>query len=104
MIHFKDGENIGHAREGRSWARKRREYYYLCVTGACTTTGSCSKGKNLPTMTPLMRVLLGMSEPSEKVAAQDLKFFDGTLNPSQRDAVRFALESPEVACIHGPPG
>ena len=35
---------------------------------------------------------------------EDLKFFDPTLNDSQKTAVRFALESPELACIHGPPG
>jgi DNA polymerase alpha-associated DNA helicase A len=31
-------------------------------------------------------------------------FFDDNLNPSQKEAVRFALASSEVACIHGPPG
>ena len=55
-------------------------------------------------MTPLLRVLLGLSTPSEKTSIPDLTFFDDSLNPSQREAVRFALESPEVACIHGPPG
>lgn len=55
-------------------------------------------------MTSLMRVLLGMSKPSDKVPVQDLKFFDEALNPSQQAAVRFALEAAEVACIHGPPG
>ncbi|GJE86304.1 P-loop containing nucleoside triphosphate hydrolase [Phanerochaete sordida] len=63
-----------------------------------------SNDKHLPPCTPLMRVLLGMSEPSKRIPVQDLKFFDDSLNPSQHDAVRFALESPEVACIHGPPG
>ncbi|KAI0926477.1 hypothetical protein AcV7_005407 [Taiwanofungus camphoratus] len=58
----------------------------------------------LPKMTPLIQVLMGMMEPSEKVPIKDLNFFDDTLNQSQKDAVRFALESPEVACIHGPPG
>ncbi|EKM56705.1 uncharacterized protein PHACADRAFT_207896 [Phanerochaete carnosa HHB-10118-sp] len=66
--------------------------------------GQAGDGKNLPPLTPLMRILLGMSEPSKKFPVQDLKFFDDTLNPSQRNAVRFALESLEVACIHGPPG
>ncbi|TFY81728.1 hypothetical protein EWM64_g2284 [Hericium alpestre] len=54
--------------------------------------------------TPLMRVLLGMSEPSKAVPVQNLTFFDPSLNQSQKDAIRFCLESPEVACIHGPPG
>ncbi|KAG1737470.1 AAA domain-containing protein [Suillus paluster] len=55
-------------------------------------------------MTPLIRVLLGISSPSEKIPIAQPKFFDDYLNPSQQQAVRFALESPEVACIHGPPG
>lgn len=55
-------------------------------------------------LTPLIRVLLGISPPSEKIPIAELKFFDESLNPSQQEAVRFALESREVACIHGPPG
>ncbi|KAH9916918.1 AAA domain-containing protein [Fomitopsis serialis] len=35
---------------------------------------------------------------------RSITFFDGSLNQSQRDAIRFAMESREVACIHGPPG
>ncbi|KAI0374894.1 P-loop containing nucleoside triphosphate hydrolase protein [Pilatotrama ljubarskyi] len=60
--------------------------------------------KFLPKMTPLIRVLMGMAPPSDRVPVKDLKFFDGSLNASQQEAIRFALESPEVACIHGPPG
>ncbi|CAL1709626.1 unnamed protein product [Somion occarium] len=63
-----------------------------------------AESSSTPATTPLLRVLLGLSQPSEKVPVQDLTFFDETLNPSQREAVRFALESPEMACIHGPPG
>ncbi|KAG1835426.1 AAA domain-containing protein [Suillus variegatus] len=55
-------------------------------------------------LTPLIRVLLGMSPPSEMIPIAELKFFDESLNPSQQQAVRFSLESQEVACIHGPPG
>lgn len=56
--------------------------------------------------TGLMRVIFGLSSPGlpdmEKV--KDLSFIDETLNESQKDAIRFALASPEVALIHGPPG
>lgn len=45
-----------------------------------------------------------MSEVSKREPIKDLEFFDQTLNPSQREAIKFAMESPEVACIHGPPG
>lgn len=39
----------------------------------------------------------------EKAELNDEKFFDSTLNPSQRDAVRYSLGS-QVSVIHGPPG
>jgi hypothetical protein len=45
-----------------------------------------------------------MTGPSAKIHLTDLTFFDPTLNASQKEAVKFALEAPEVACIHGPPG
>lgn len=58
-----------------------------------------------------IRVLCGLSSPSP--VPQDLtkdenvgrlEWFDPTLNDSQKDAIRFALASREVALIHGPPG
>ena len=55
-------------------------------------------------LTPLIRVLLGISPPSKPSKLGDITFFDQSLNPSQKAAVRFALAAPEVACIHGPPG
>ncbi|KAI0795525.1 P-loop containing nucleoside triphosphate hydrolase protein [Abortiporus biennis] len=75
----------------------------LLEKAALPSSGS-SDAKSIPEMTALVRVLLGISSPSEKIPVQDLKFFDDSLNPSQKDAIRFAMESPEVACIHGPPG
>jgi len=55
-------------------------------------------------MTPLIRVLLGLQPPSKRVPVTNISFLDEKLNPSQKTAIRFCLESPEVACIHGPPG
>ncbi|KAH7882939.1 AAA domain-containing protein [Phlebopus sp. FC_14] len=55
-------------------------------------------------LTPLIRVLLGMVPPSKSSTLQGITFFDDSLNPSQKQAVKFALEAAEVACIHGPPG
>lgn len=60
--------------------------------------------KFLPKLTALVRVLMSMAPPSEGLSVKELSFFDQSLNPSQQEAIRFALESPEVACIHGPPG
>ncbi|KAJ3536793.1 hypothetical protein NM688_g6788 [Phlebia brevispora] len=69
------------------------------------TIGTKDSGdKYLPELTQLIRVLLGISEVSKRIPVKDIVFFDETLNPSQREAVKFAMESPEVACIHGPPG
>jgi len=55
-------------------------------------------------MTDLIRVLLGMMAPSERTPISGIDFFDKNLNDSQKEAIQFCLESPEVACIHGPPG
>ncbi len=60
----------------------------------------------------LMRVLFGLDTPTPVArdlnelseGFKDLEFFDPTLNESQRDAIKFALASREVALIHGPPG
>ncbi|KAF4480099.1 HCS1-DNA helicase A [Fusarium agapanthi] len=57
------------------------------------------------------RVLFGLSSPSpvsedlsEDETVCNLEWFDPTLNDSQKNAIRFALLSREVALIHGPPG
>ena len=56
--------------------------------------------------TPLIRVLLGQSSPAppDFGKVEELQFLDSSLNTSQKDAIRFALASPDVALIHGPPG
>ena len=58
-----------------------------------------------------IRVLFGLSTPSPVPAdlGSDPEFgnidwVDPTLNDSQKDAIRFALASKEIALIHGPPG
>ncbi|KAF9467175.1 AAA domain-containing protein [Collybia nuda] len=52
----------------------------------------------------LLQVLLGKIPRSPSIPLESITFFDETLNSSQKEAVRFCLESREVACIHGPPG
>lgn len=57
--------------------------------------------------TTLQRVLLGLSSPSppdQQRLNDKLDFVNGGLNNSQKEAMRFALASQEVALIHGPPG
>ncbi|OPB38989.1 DNA helicase [Trichoderma guizhouense] len=58
-----------------------------------------------------IRVLFGLSSPSpvpQDLTTSDevgnIEWIDPTLNDSQKDAIRFALASREVALIHGPPG
>lgn len=68
-----------------------------------------TKLKALPDseQSPLMRVLFGLSSPTPVVLDQksaDITFMNLSLNESQKEAIRFALASPEVALIHGPPG
>lgn len=56
--------------------------------------------------TPLMRVLFGLSSPAppDLSKVEKIQFLDPSLNDSQMQAVKFALSSPEIALIHGPPG
>ncbi|RWA07199.1 hypothetical protein EKO27_g7900 [Xylaria grammica] len=58
-----------------------------------------------------VRVLFGLSSPSPvprdlstDPEYEKIEWLDPTLNESQKDAIRFALASREVALIHGPPG
>ena len=62
--------------------------------------------------TTLIRVLFGLDSPTPlplnledaETGSGSAKFIDPTLNDSQKDAIKFALASREVALIHGPPG
>jgi DNA polymerase alpha-associated DNA helicase A len=58
-----------------------------------------------------IRVLFGLSSPSpvppdleKDPEVGEIDWVDPTLNESQKDAIRFALASREIALIHGPPG
>jgi DNA polymerase alpha-associated DNA helicase A len=59
--------------------------------------------------TTFIRAVFGLSSLSPlpadlDKALPDLKFIDHSLNDSQKDAIRFAMISKEMALIHGPPG
>lgn len=62
--------------------------------------------------TTLMRILFGLESPTQvsknavelEDAIGEIEFYDPTLNDSQKEAIKFALASREVALIHGPPG
>ncbi|XP_004852234.1 DNA-binding protein SMUBP-2 isoform X2 [Heterocephalus glaber] len=53
---------------------------------------------------PLIEVLFGGSAPSPAQKISPLTFYNTTLDPSQKEAVSFALSQKELAIIHGPPG
>jgi ATP-dependent RNA/DNA helicase IGHMBP2 len=48
--------------------------------------------------------LYGEPKPLAATSGTELRPFDSGLNPSQRQAVSFALAAPRLALIHGPPG
>ena len=55
--------------------------------------------------TTLTRILFGLESPTPVAEGdEEVNLIDETLNEGQRDAVRFALASREVALVHGPPG
>ncbi|EUC61245.1 P-loop nucleoside triphosphate hydrolase [Rhizoctonia solani AG-3 Rhs1AP] len=54
---------------------------------------------------PLAQSLLAMKPLGHYTPVSDnLTLMDSYLNDSQKEAVKFALDSPEIALIHGPPG
>lgn len=53
-----------------------------------------------------VRVLFGLTSPSpeNQSAVGEVEWVDESLNESQKEAIKFALASREMALIHGPPG
>lgn len=55
-----------------------------------------------------IRVLFGLTTPSpvseDLSEVKALEWVNPSVDDSQKDAIRFALASKEVALIHGPPG
>ncbi|KKA26751.1 hypothetical protein TD95_000862 [Thielaviopsis punctulata] len=91
---------------GRLWIVKLAdEVTYKRMTQTMEKMERMSEGE----YTPFMRVLFGLSSPSPvdiipKSGDGSIEWVDETLNDSQKDAIRFALGSREIALIHGPPG
>lgn len=56
--------------------------------------------------TSFMKVAFGHTSPTpvDLDSVGSIDFIDPTLNDSQKEAIRFALASKEIALIHGPPG
>ena len=97
-----DGEVLG---EGRLWLVKlANDVTFKRMNQVMTRLSKMGEAE----YSPLMRVLFGLSSPSPPDMASmgkgGVEFVDASLNESQKEAIRFALASPEVALIHGPPG
>lgn len=54
----------------------------------------------------IRNVLLGLKEPAagDEVKMEALRFFNAGLNMTQKQAVKMALEAPDISLIQGPPG
>ncbi len=54
----------------------------------------------------LIHVLFGETEISTQLNENynEIQYFNNTLNDSQKEAIKFALNQKEIAIIHGPPG
>lgn len=54
----------------------------------------------------IVSVAFGSSKPQmvEEEVTKNLKFFDNSLNESQKEAVKFALRTKDIALVLGPPG
>lgn len=121
-----DKEDVGAALGGRVWIVKLADevtFKRYLVSSVKTSDGFGANGYRMnQTMEKLqamsesehsifMRVLFGQSSPTpipENLNSDPdvgkLEWFDPSLNDSQKDAIRFALASREIALIHGPPG
>jgi DNA polymerase alpha-associated DNA helicase A len=52
-----------------------------------------------------LRVVFGLTTPSPVGDLDEkLEWIDPSLNDNQKDAIKFALASREIALVHGPPG
>lgn len=121
-----DKEDVGAVLGGRVWIVKLADevtFKRYLVSSLETSDGFGANGYRMnQTMEKLqamsesehsifMRVLFGQSSPTpipENLNSDPdvgkLEWFDPSLNDSQKDAIRFALASREIALIHGPPG
>ncbi|KAG2229940.1 hypothetical protein INT48_001206, partial [Thamnidium elegans] len=68
------------------------------------TLSQIKKGAIKRNLSVLAEVLLGLRHLSEPKDMTKINFKDTSLNEYQKEAVRFALGSPELSLIHGPPG
>ncbi|CAK5263685.1 unnamed protein product [Mycena citricolor] len=98
--------NVTYDRRVHAWNESRRDLQFV---GISSYTGIISIDPQDVKLSlekhRLVQILLAMTPRSpEAPPPAAITFFDDTLNDSQKAAVQFCLQAPEVACIHGPPG
>ncbi|KAK3337159.1 P-loop containing nucleoside triphosphate hydrolase protein, partial [Cercophora scortea] len=99
---------LGGSGNGRVWIVKLADdVTYKRMNGTMSKLQRMSEAE----LSVFIRVLFGLSSPSPvavDLAADPewagIEWVDPSLNESQKDAIRFALASSEIALIHGPPG
>ncbi|KAJ9650080.1 hypothetical protein H2198_010607, partial [Neophaeococcomyces mojaviensis] len=101
----KDESDLDALASGRLWIVKlANDVTYKRMDWAL---GKLLKAAAEDAFSPLQRILLGLGQPGpadpSKLKKQ-LMFTNDSLNESQKEAIRFALASPDLALIHGPPG
>ncbi|KAJ5103924.1 hypothetical protein N7532_004453 [Penicillium argentinense] len=91
------------------WEKKLWAYYE--ISQRCDAqTNEANHGENgkIPpdSLSHFMRVAFGHTTPlsPDYEAAGPIEFGDPTLNDSQKEAIRYALATKDIALIHGPPG
>ena len=80
----------------------RAAYQWYASSAGAEPTGSGPR-RSADRLAELRQVLLGETAPAFD-PEPDVTPLDPALNPSQQEAVRFALSARDVAIIHGPPG
>lgn len=68
---------------------------------------NCLLGKQQPAWADEVTGTFTQAESSASGAGgvdNEIEWFGGALNDSQKEAIKFCLTAENVACIHGPPG
>jgi DNA polymerase alpha-associated DNA helicase A len=83
----------------------RMEKVLLRLLATFPADGEGSSEASKVELNSLISVLLSQQPPSSPPSnPENVDFFDLNLNESQKSAVVFSLNQPEIAIIHGPPG
>ena len=77
-------------------------FYLKCRSGPASNLIDVAFGVTSPS--PLRNYLTSSADCDQSENAFHANFINKKLDPSQKDAVTFALQKSDVAIVHGPPG